>query len=288
MTRISAPTGGWRLHILHETGFEYAGEASASYNEARLTPLVTTNQMVLASELRTTPNAAKWRYSDYFENQVVAFQLDEPHNALKITADSMVETSAVQDPRGSLTRYGLEAHAVTDALDEYLQPTPRTKLSAEVVDAVRAETSALSPHDAAEAISERVRALLTYAKGVTGVQTTAAEALEIGQGVCQDFTHVALAMLRSIGIPARYVSGYLHPHRDAQPGETRSGESHAWVEYFTGEWNQFDPTSGVGVGPRHVVVARGRDYRDAAPLNGIYHGAPASALGVTVTITRVR
>jgi transglutaminase-like putative cysteine protease len=94
-------------------------------------------------------------------------------------------------------------------------------------------------------------------------------------------------MLRSVGIPARYVSGYLHPVADADVGDTVAGQSHAWVEWFTGEWAGFDPTNGSPIEKRHVIVARGRDYTDVTPLKGVYHGAASTDLGVTVEITRL-
>jgi len=105
--------------------------------------------------------------------------------------------------------------------------------------------------------------------------------------VCQDFTHLTLAVLRGMGIPARYVSGYLHPSKAAEVGTVSTGESHAWVEAWTGDWWGFDPTHLGPVGERHVVVGRGRDYADVSPLKGVYHGAPAEALTVSVEITRL-
>lgn len=279
---------GWRLHVAHETGFAYEGQARASYNEARLTPATLANQMVLATELKVRPSAARWRYVDYFGNQVITFELDEPHEQLVITAESTVETSAPPVPNGALGWDELRSERILDLYDEFLTDTARTTIAADVVDALRVETRELDPHDAAELVSERVRSLLTYVSGATSVLTSAQEALDQGSGVCQDFTHLGLGMLRGIGIPARYVSGYLHPNAEAQPGETGKGESHAWIEYFTGVWNPLDPTSGARVGPRHVVVAWGRDYSDAAPLTGIYHGAAPTEMDVAVTITRLR
>ena len=122
--------------------------------------------------------------------------------------------------------------------------------------------------------------------GVTGVHSTAAEAWAVRKGVCQDITHIALGALRAVGIPARYVSGYLHPKPDAEIGETVAGESHAWVEWFCGEWRGFDPTNLIDIGDRHVIVGRGRDYNDVAPLRGVYAGPYGSKLFVTVEITR--
>ncbi len=123
------------------------------------------------------------------------------------------------------------------------------------------------------------------------VHTTSAEARAVGKGVCQDYAHVALAVLRAMGLPARYVSGYLYPLVDGSDpavGMTKSGESHAWVEFWSGDWIAADPTGLAAVGERHVGVARGRDYADVRPLSGVYHGPPAESLGATVELTRLR
>ena len=143
------------------------------------------------------------------------------------------------------------------------------------------------PEQAAEEIAARVRSQVRYMPGATGVRTNALQAWDQGQGVCQDMAHVTVALLRAAGLPARYVSGYLHSDPAAEPGQTAVGESHAWVEYWAGAWRACDPTSGAPVAERHVVVARGRDYADIPPLKGIYHGAPTGALDVTVEVTRL-
>ena len=126
-----------------------------------------------------------------------------------------------------------------------------------------------------------------YEPGATDVSTTASGALDVGRGVCQDFVHVAIALLRACGIPARYASGYLHPHEDAQIGDVVTGQSHAWLEAWLGDWFPVDPTSGVEVGERHVLVAHGRDYGDVAPLKGVFHGPPDLSVDVRVAIERV-
>ena len=109
----------------------------------------------------------------------------------------------------------------------------------------------------------------------------------MGQGVCQDMAHLTVALLREVGLPARYVSGYLHPQPEAQPGDEMEGQSHAWVQYWAGEWLACDPTNQAQVGERHVLVATGRDYGDVPPLKGIYSGAPSSTMEVNVTVTRL-
>jgi transglutaminase-like putative cysteine protease len=114
------------------------------------------------------------------------------------------------------------------------------------------------------------------------VRTSSAEARAAGNGVCQDFAHVTLALLRAAGLPARYVSGYLHPALEAEVGETTAGESHGWVGFWPGDWLAVDPTSLAEVSTRHVLLARGHDYADVRPLSGIYSGPAAEHLGVTV------
>ena len=145
----------------------------------------------------------------------------------------------------------------------------------------------MEPEQAAEAISARVHERVTYLPGATGVRTNAQEAWDKGQGVCQDMAQIAVSLMRAAGLPARYVSGYLHPDPKAQPGSTAVGQSHAWVEYWAGGWTPLDPTSLAPVGERHVVVARGRDYADVPPLKGIYHGPAGSDMKVTVEVTRL-
>ncbi len=126
-----------------------------------------------------------------------------------------------------------------------------------------------------------------YEPGATDVSTTASGALDLGAGVCQDFVHVAIAVLRACGIPARYASGYLHPDEDAGIGDSVTGQSHAWLEAWLGAWHPIDPTSGAAVGERHVLVARGRHYGDVAPLKGVFHGPPDLSVDVRVAIERV-
>ena len=142
------------------------------------------------------------------------------------------------------------------------------------------------PRAAARAAAEWVHDRLVYETGATDVKTPADDALKSGKGVCQDFAHLTLGVLRSLGIPGRYVSGYLHPREDAEIGETVDGQGHAWIEWWCGAWTAWDPTHGVPVGQRHVAVGRGRDYTDVPPLKGIYQGAPSVAHEVSVEITR--
>ncbi len=132
-----------------------------------------------------------------------------------------------------------------------------------------------------------VQAELQYVPGTTGVHTSGVDALREGKGVCQDFAHLTLMLLRGMGIPARYVSGYLHPKRNATVGETVDGQSHAWIQAWTGEWWHYDPTNDKEINEQYISVGVGRDYADVTPLKGIYSGEGSTDLDVVVEITRL-
>jgi len=279
---------GWRLRIKHVTGFTYAGTAHTSYNEARMTPLTVPGQNTLFSQIECNPGATTWRYRDYWGTQVTVFDLQRPHQQLKVTASSLVETAArSSELAASVDWAALRAESTVDTYLEYLTPTELTTVDAVLAETAESLVGGDSPGHTAHAIAEWVRANVEYMPGSTGVRTSAREAWALRKGVCQDIAQLTAGMLRSVGIPARYVSGYLYPRPDAEVGDTDAGQSHAWVEWWTGEWVGFDPTNGSSVDKRHVIVARGRDYGDVTPLKGVYHGAPATELGVTVDITRL-
>jgi transglutaminase-like putative cysteine protease len=280
---------GWRLQVVHTTRVSYSAPVRASFNEARMTPLTIPAQATLESRVTAGPGVPVWTYCDYWGTFVSVFDITEPHTSLVVRAQATVETGqglADAAPAG-LPWAELRAQTSSGRLLEFLMPTPLTTVTpdvaATVVDAVRDA----DPAQAATEIASRVRSQVSYMAGATGVRTNAQEAWDQGQGVCQDMAHLTVALLREAGLPARYVSGYLHSDPSAEPGQTAVGESHAWVEYWAGSWLPCDPTSGAAVRERHVVVARGRDYLDIPPLKGIYHGAPTSALDVTVEVTRL-
>lgn len=281
---------GWRLRIEHITGVRYAGPVLTSFNEARMTPLTLPAQITLESRVTAGPGVPVWTYSDYWGTFVSVFDLPEPHGDLVIRAVATVETGPLPGIAAAGERLSwaeLRAQAAGSRLLEFLMPTPLTTVTDEISRAAAAEISGLPPDTAAEAISARVREHVTYMPGATGVRTSAQEAWEKGQGVCQDMAQLTVALMRAAGLPARYVSGYLHPDPEAGPGSTAVGQSHAWVEYWAGAWTPLDPTSGAPVGERHVVVARGRDYADVPPLKGVYHGPPGGDMRVTVEVTRL-
>ena len=278
----------WRLRVEHETGYRYDTEVVSSYNEARLTPQTEPGQFTLEARLTTTPEAAQYRYWDYWGTQVTAFEVHEPHESLLVVVTSIVETSDAEPFPSNAPTWPDLAVAAQGELYEWLVPTPRATPDAALSAAAEQVAGTLDPVGAALAICAAAADRVTYEPGSTGVLTSAVEAWRLERGVCQDITHVSLAMLRAVGLPARYVSGYLHPIPDAGIGVTVRGESHAWVEVWLGHWWPYDPTNRVSVGERHVVVARGREYGDIVPLKGVYRGRGSHALGVRVDLTRLR
>jgi transglutaminase-like putative cysteine protease len=278
---------GWRVGVVHTTKVTYSGAARASYNECRMTPPTMTRQTALATSVRTGSNVPIWSYRDYFGTTVSSFDIQEPHEELLVKASATVQTSAAPPAPVPLPWTELRQQAAQSYVLEYLRETRRTTMDDDVVAAVAGRVAGADPAEAAGEIIKWLREKVSYVAGSTGVQTSAQEAWDAGQGVCQDMAHISVALLRAAGLPARYVSGYLHPDPKAAPGAAVAGQSHAWAEYWTGEWVACDPTNLAPVGERHVVIGRGRDYADVSPLKGIYSGAPSVAMEVTVEVTRL-
>ncbi len=279
----------WRMRIAHDSGYSYDGAAISTYNEVRITPLTTDNQLTLEATVDVTPSPPSrlLRYWDYWGTVVHVFDLHVPHEELLVKGRSVVETNAAAAPP-DCTWAALDDDALSDSFAEILAATPYVPAADDEVAAAAARLrEASSPLAAVEAAIGWVGDALAYEPGATSVRTTALEALRGRRGVCQDFAHITLAVLRAAGIPARYASGYFYPAADAGIGVGVTGESHAWVEAWTGGWWGIDPTNGIRAGERHVLVGRGRDYSDVPPLKGIYTGGPSSSLGVTVELTRV-
>jgi len=271
------------------TGFHYGGDVTASYNEARMLPVSSDGQLVLFANLEILPISSHHNYVDYWGSRVSSFEILTPHKELSLTATSLVEVRDMShvDPKLDWDVLADAAERTTSTVEQ-LKQTARTAPPVEVQDLAREIANSTSdPCEAALEISTALGRAMEYVQGVTAVTSTAAEAWAVRKGVCQDITHLALGALRHVGIPARYVSGYLHPKPDAAIGETVAGESHAWVEWFCGDgWRGFDPTNQIDIGDRHVLVGRGRDYNDVPPLRGVYAGPFGSTLFVKVEITR--
>ncbi len=278
---------GWRLRITHTTRDRYEGMASASFHEARMTPLTLARQSALDTHLGTDSGTPILSYRDYWGTDVSSFDIEAPHAELVVRSVSTVETSPPPAAAPPLPWPVLSQRASSGRLLEFLMPTARTTIDEHIAARARQRTAGADPLEAAAEIASWVGDQVAYVPGATGVQTSAQEAWDKGQGVCQDMAHLTVALLRVVGLPARYISGYLHTQPEAEPGDEVTGQSHAWIEFWDGEWVPCDPTTRAQVGERHVIVAAGRDYGDVPPLRGIYHGAPRSTMDVTVLVTRI-
>jgi transglutaminase-like putative cysteine protease len=277
-----------RHRIVHKTSIGYDRRATASYNELRMTPLTEPGQTTLENRLRVRPMTWSHVYRDYWGAHVTAMEAIGDHSSLEVEAASTVERSnSVALPTGG-TWTDLAEPRLLDLQNEYVTVTERTDPGDELLELAREARGPRTPRDTAYRVVEVVRQRMTYQTGATHVHSGAQQAWSEGRGVCQDFAHVTIGALRSLGVPARYVSGYLAPKREAEVGETSTGESHAWVEFWDGGWVPFDPTNGVFVGLDHVVVVRGRDYSDVQPFKGVYSGAAESTMTVEVSFTRLR
>jgi transglutaminase-like putative cysteine protease len=276
-----------RLTIKHVTRVSYAQPAASSHNEVRMTPLTLPGQTTLDSRVTVSPATSTWSYWDYWGTQVTGFDLLDPHGDLTITASSLVETAPPDPLPESPTWAELSESTASSRLLEFAGPTARTTVPAKLLKKARKAAAGLDPHETAVAVSALVADRVTYLPGATGVTTSAAEAWEQGAGVCQDIAHVTIALLRGLGLPTRYVSGYLHPEREAELHRPVAGQSHAWIEYWAGDWCGYDPTNRTRADESHVVVGRGRDYDDVTPHKGIYRGVPGGPPEVTVEFTRV-
>ena len=276
---------GWQLRIRHSTLYRYDGEVTASYNEVRLSPMTTGRQVTLDARVEVQPATRMSRHHDYWGTLVYSFDLHQPHTELQVVGRSVVETSGAPNPGPEVDWAGVDR--VSDRWSEFLLASHFAPEDLELVDYASAVRHRFDdPRDAVREAVELVNGRLAYVRGSTSVSTTGPEAWRRGSGVCQDFAPITIGILRSMGIPARYVSGYLHPSPEAPLGEEVVGESHAWVEAWLGAWEPFDPTGLDPVAERHVVVARGRDYGDVPPFKGIFTGAASPAPEVEVELVR--
>jgi transglutaminase-like putative cysteine protease len=277
----------YRIRVEHRSHYQYANVVHSSFNEARITPLTTPWQLVLESRMQVIPGSTSQAYLDYWGTVVHSFELHQPHDEMIVVGRSVVETTVPAEPDSILSWGEIQGEAVRDRFAEFLAPTTQVPVDPRLSDAAEDLMQRNQPASIGLAAVEWARDQLTYVPGTTGVHTSAIEAWDGGMGVCQDFSHLTLALLRTMGVPSRYCSGYLHPEGDAAVGATMDGQSHAWLEVWTGGWKAFDPTAGSTTGERYVLVARGRDYNDVPPIKGIFNGGPTAKLDVTVSLTRL-
>jgi transglutaminase-like putative cysteine protease len=284
-----------RYRLVHITEFQYDGVVSESYNELHLRPRQDDTQSCLSFRLTTEPAASTSYHVDYFGNWVHRFNVSGQHNHLHIEADSVVlvhKPNAVPEQSVTLTEFD----AMAEDLDEYYdllassQYAPHVELLRDLVQSAEQQSGGTLA-GFVRAASDVVHASFRYEKGATHVHSSILDSLASGAGVCQDFAHILLAVVRMRGVPGRYVSGYLVPRGAAEAGrnveEVIGGQaSHAWIEVYlpgTG-WVGMDPTMGKPVGLQHVRVAYGRDYGDVPPVRGTYKGHAGQQLSVDVRV----
>jgi transglutaminase-like putative cysteine protease len=289
-----------RFRISHRTVYRYAGAASESFMEARLTPTTNERQRLIAHKLRTLPAADVRTYTDYFGNLVETFSIAQRHKELVLESASEVETFPQDPPPAALDITVSEARQLYRGdklrLLEFLMPSPAIGLSQPIH---RLANQMFKPGDQLGAAVLRlntwIKESFRYAAGTTRIDTPVEVALEQRTGVCQDFAQVMIATLRSAEIPTRYATGYIETESQRRasekPGPALVGasESHAWVEVQLpgGSWWALDPTNNCAAGERHVRVAVGRDYLDSTPTQGVFKGTRAQALAVAVIMQRV-
>ncbi len=277
-----------QLRVSHSTAFEYDGKAVASYNQARLTPVTTPEQIVVHSRLEVTPKPWTLEYRDYFGSHVTAFEVLDPHDSMTVTANSTVQTNRSAAAPPSATWEQLARPEVSDRWTEYLILPEVVEPPADFVQRARQVVADFElPGQAARDLCSLVHDEVEFVPGSTAVTSPAADAWAQRAGVCQDMVHLVIGGLRSVGIPARYVSGYFHPVADPVVGESVTGNPHAWLEWWDEGWHPFDVANDHEPCDRYITLATGRDYRDVKPLSGIYAGADTSAMDVSVEITRI-
>ncbi len=283
-----------RLDIRYTTRFRYGVPVTESQNELRACPASDARQHVVHYHVTTAPSSRVTSYVDYWGTRVDTFGIRAAHDTLEVVAEATVETEPQAPFTADPDPAELDRPTFRDRHLEFLQPSAHVDWGEAVVTEARRvhDRAGGRLHDVILAVHERAGGL-EYESGETYVGVGVDEVFHRGVGVCQDFAHLAIAMYRSLGIPARYVSGYLFTADDASGADTDTDvvhvETHAWVEVALpgAGWYALDPTNGQVVGPRHVTIGRGRDYDDVAPFRGAYVGSPDHELDVSVTLRRL-
>lgn len=264
-----------RLSIEHSTTFTYDQPISEAYTEMRLRPMDIGGQRCLSFLLQTEPRGDVFQYADRFGNDVRYFDVLAPHQKLRVTAISQVLTS---------DSFENDARELSP-LDEYdyRLPSPLVPVTQRLRGLAEQHAVPGDVRATAIAFMDMLNQKVRYEKGVTDVTTNADQVLDILGGVCQDFTHLMLALCRAQNIAARYVSGYLFAPSSQRPDDEAS---HAWVDVFVPEegWVSLDPTHNNPQTPFYVRVAVGRDYGDVSPTRGVFRGNAQEELDVQVTV----
>jgi transglutaminase-like putative cysteine protease len=275
--------------IRHVTRFLYSASITESMTEVRMQPRTEGPQRCLKFELTIQPRARLQAYRDHLGNVVHHFDIAGKHKELKITAESTVEVNALTalpDEVGPEVWEVLEQTRRGGEHWDYLQPSkfvPESPLLDELITDWHLERRE-SPLSMLRHINTAIYEHFDYVPKATSVDSPIDHALGSRRGVCQDFAHIMLALLRRLGIPARYVSGYLYhgEHHD----RSEANATHAWIEAWLPElgWIGFDPTNNLLAEERHIRTAIGRDYGDVPPTRGVFKGAANSELSVGVQV----
>jgi transglutaminase-like putative cysteine protease len=273
--------------IQHITKYSYDNFVRDSANKIILFPIADIYQDVLKHDLTITGNPLVDTYIDYYGNEVGSFTYTEPHNLLVINSQVSVNTHPrplPTDDVAAVTQWDelFSQRHIVPYID-FLKQEYFEGLS-ELTPIVNSERNANdTPYRAALTFMEYVFRNFEYIKGVTTVETTLDEIWKIKAGVCQDFAHILMVMLRLVGIPARYVSGYICPNRDGMRG---TGATHAWAEAYLPSygWLGLDPTNNCIANEMHVRLAVGRNFSDCSPVKGVYKGSARHILDVSVSV----
>ena len=276
--------------IRHLTKFTYKNAVSESVMEVRMHPRSDSNQRCLTFSLSVSPRCRVFSYRDHLSNNIHHFDIPGQHGQLVIIAESLVEMQPAMDVPGAL---GPGSWEELDRLvqeddfwemllpSEFACPTPALERLAAELNVRRRD----DPMMLLLELNTRLYEYFNYSPSTTRVDSPIDEAIESRQGVCQDFAHIMIALVRQLGIPCRYVSGYLY-HRKEDRDRSTSDATHAWVEALLPHlgWVGFDPTNALIAGNRHIRTALGRDYADVPPTRGIFLGRTASDLYVAVQV----
>jgi transglutaminase-like putative cysteine protease len=292
-----------RFRVRHITHYKYAGRVSHCYNLANVVPRDTDRQRCLKNRITVSPTpAVTHKRTDYFGNKAFNFEIQKPHTELIITADSEVQLNDTNreidldlgGTYGSALQFLANTHnRVTVEAREFLLNSPMIESNDQLADYARPSFHPdRSLKYCVNDLTTRIFTEFTYDPGFSTIATPLADVLAHKRGVCQDFAHLQVGCLRAMGIPAKYVSGYIETL--PKPGEVKlvgADATHAWVAYFCPEegWVEFDPTNNTRAGMQHIVTAFGRDYIDVTPVKGvIFGGGEAPLLSVSVDVSRIQ
>ena len=288
------------FRVTHTTDYRYGEPVAEAYLELRLTPLSREGQTVQDHRLTIEPASRTSGYRDYFGNEVAFLSLPFRHSRLTIRSEALVKTESEALPEGSLELTTQEARQIlTGSLPlvfDYLQPTDMVKIGREAVQwAKRYLAGQVVLRKGLENLNRAIYENFQYRKGATNFSTDVSTIWRDRIGVCQDFAHIMLSVLRTAGLPSRYVCGYIEtsPPRGDNGEEKRlvgSVATHAWVEVLLPgqHWVALDPTNNRWCGEQHIAVSFGRDASEAAPIRGTFKGSGDQVMKVQVKVIRVK